>query len=88
MKGFLFKPEKILTLSDDIEWRKEWKDMPEFVLKDLTPFKSIKLNFASQEDMDNFAKLVNQTITPKTKSIWYPKAEILFDKDKLYIDES
>mgnify|MGYP001560415163 FL=1 len=88
MKGFLFTYEKPITILDDIEWRKEWQDMPEFKLQNLTAIRSIKINFASQEDIDEFAKLIKQTITNKTKSLWYPKAEILVDIDKIYIDKN
>ena len=88
MKGFLFTYEKPITILDDIEWRKEWQDMPEFKLQNLTAIRSIKINFASQEDIDEFAKLIKQTITNKTKSHWYPKAEILVDIDKIYIDKN
>jgi hypothetical protein len=50
--------------------------MPEFEHQDLKPWKTLAVHFASEEDMLAFSRLVGQTITPKTKSIWYPRAEI------------
>jgi hypothetical protein len=70
------------------EWEKEWKDMPEFSLKDLTPKQSIVVHFATDEDRKIFAKLVGQNITYKTQSIWYPAASITTYMDKGYFDES
>ena len=76
------------VLFEDLEWwRKEWQGMPEFVQEDLSPFKSIYVHFASVQDMLAFAKLVEQTITSQTQSVWYPRAEIETYSDKKYIDE-
>lgn len=63
---------------------KEWEGMPEFDQKDKTAYKQITVSFASEEDMRNFAALVGQTITEKTRSIWYPEAEIETYADKSY----
>ncbi len=65
----------------------EYQGMPEFEQEDLSPFKQLKINFASQKDIDTFAELIGQKITEKTRSIWYPKAEKL-SMDKVYVDES
>ena len=67
---------------------KEWEGMPEFNQKDLSAMKAIRVNFASQEDIDKFSKLVKQKITLKTRSIWYPKAEKIDMSSELYKDES
>jgi hypothetical protein len=53
----------------------EWEGMPEFENKDLSAFKSITVHFESQDELDNFAELVEQAITEKTRFIWYPKRE-------------
>ena len=68
-------------------WRKEWKDMPEFEMEDLSPEQSIIVHFETLEDRDNFSKLLDQTITSETKSIYYPKLEITRYVDKRYTDE-
>ena len=54
----------------------EWMGMPEYLQDDLTAYKQIVVNFASPEDMEAFSELVGQPVTPKTRSIWHPKAEI------------
>ena len=74
------------NIEDD--WEKEWKGMPEFVQEDKTSVKSIHVHFASYEDMEEFAKLIGQVISKKTRSIWFPKADIGHIADKRYVDES
>lgn len=75
-------------LKNDIE--KEWVNMPEFKMKDLDPVKQVIISFRSYEDMNKFAKLIDQPLTAKTQSVWYPKAEIDRAFDKIYTsrDES
>ena len=62
--------------------------MPEFKMEDLSPEQSIIVHFETLEDRDNFSKLLDQTITTETKSIYYPKLEITRYVDKRYTDES
>lgn len=70
-------------------WRGEWDGMPAFAQEDLMPWKSMIVNFVSPEDLQAFAKLVGQTLTPRTRSIWYPKDKIKRqDKNTRYVDES
>lgn len=69
-------------------WEEEWQGMPEFVQEDLSPFKTIMIHFESKEAVESFAELVDQTITVRTKSIWYPKAKIDRYINKRYVDES
>ena len=82
--------KKKLSLFDMDElqaWKKEWKDMPEFIQKDLTPIKSIVVHFESLEMMREFAELIKQKITPKTQSLWFPEAEIGRYANKRFIDD-
>lgn len=67
------------------DWERHWRGMPEFVQEDLEPFKSIQVHFSSPLDMEAFAKLVGQTITPRTRSVWFPEAEIMRYVDKQYV---
>lgn len=75
------------ALFDGEWWDEHWKDMPEFVQKDLTPLKSIYVHFETEADMHEFSKLVGQKLTLNTRSIWYPEAEIGRMVDKLFVDE-
>ena len=55
------------------DWRMHWKEMPEYEHDDAKPFKTVYVHFRNQEDYDEFAEKISQILTPKTKSIWYPK---------------
>lgn len=82
--------QETLFGSDDdftVAWP-EWKGMPEFLQEDLTAWKSIILNFESRADMDTFSNLIGQNLTTRTRSIWYPQAEIGHLVDKRYRDTS
>ncbi|MGH2362106.1 MAG: hypothetical protein ACRDGM_16390 [bacterium] len=64
----------------------EWEGMPEFNQQDLSPIKSIQVHFASWEDMEMFSDVVGQRLSRKTRSIWFPQAEIGRMVDKRFID--
>ena len=82
-QGFLFE-----QLADNAEWMEEWQDMPEFIQEDLTSCRAIKVHFKTEEDALAFGELIGQKITPKLKSLWFPKAKLRRYADKRYIDES
>ena len=58
---------------DTFNWENEWQDMPEFKQEDLTSFRKMVIHFRNQNDVDEFSKLINQKITPKQKSLWFPE---------------
>lgn len=58
-----------------IDPMKEWEGMPEFEQEDLSAFATIIVRFDSKENLDKFSEIIGQTITDKTKHIWYPKKE-------------
>jgi len=68
-------------------WEKEWRGMPEFVQKNLRPHRSIIVNFKNEEDFKAFSQLIDQRLTSKTDSVWFPKQRIRF-RTKAYYDES
>jgi len=70
------------------EWQTNWGGMPEFEHGNLLPYQSIQVHFESPEDRERFAKLVGQTITDRTQSIWHPEAEIDRMVTARYHDES
>jgi len=59
-------------MKNNEEWKKEWQDMPEFEMEDLSSFRKIVVHFRNQEDIDKFAELIGQKIT-KAPSLWYPE---------------
>ena len=69
-------------------WKEHWKEMPEFVMNDESPQRTLRVHFRNQDDVDEFAKLIGQKISPKTKSIWHPQAKNRIVSDKHYVDES
>jgi hypothetical protein len=66
----------------------EWKDMPEFVQERQDPYAKIIIRFETKEDLEEFAKLINQKLTQKTKSIWHPELQRGIHSAKRYVDES
>ena len=72
---------------EEFDWRKEWRGMPEFFQEDLTPYRVLNLRFRNEEDVQEFAKLVEQVITPKQKALWFPYAEFRRASHLRYVDE-
>ncbi len=68
-------------------WRAEWEGMPAWEQEDLSPWKSIAVHFEAPEDLARFAAAVGQPLTDRTRSIWYPKAEIERYVNKRFSDE-
>ena len=54
-------------------WQNHWQGMPEYEHEDQTPFRSLLVHFASQHELDEFLALVDQTVTERTKYLWYPE---------------
>ena len=65
-----------------------WKGMPEFIQEKQEPFKKLIVRFDSQEDVDKFADLIGQKITPKTKSIWFPAIVRGLNTGNRYVDQN
>lgn len=72
----------------DGEWKQEWIDMPEFEQENLAPYRTIYIHFRNDEDVEAFAKLIGQKITPKNKAYWFPKQKAKYSASKRYVDES
>jgi len=83
-----FRPYELGIVGDPDNPEDLWQGMPEFEQEDLTAFQTIKVHVASKGDREAFAELLGQTITDKTKSIWYPKAETRTFMDKRYVEQS
>lgn len=67
--------DDIIGKKDGEPWREHWVGMPEYVQEDNPPYMKIYMNFRNKEDYEAFAKLIDQNLTEKTKSIWYPKLD-------------
>jgi ParB-like chromosome segregation protein Spo0J len=63
----------------------EWKEMPEFKQDEKPPHREIIVRFSSEGDFIKFAKLIEQNLTEKTLSIWFPKQDQdQFNRDFVY----
>lgn len=68
-------------------WWGLWQGMPEFIQRDLEPWKSVTVHFENRAAMDAFARLIEQTITPDTRSVWHPQADVGRLANKRYVTE-
>jgi hypothetical protein len=78
----LFDKQKEFDIYD------EWEDMPEFLMEKQKPYKEIKIRFAAKCDYEKFAFMIEQNLTDKTKSIWYPKLDRTLKSGLEYKDEN
>lgn len=71
-------------------WKEEWKNMPEFIQEKQKPHAQIVFRFENEEDLQEFATLIGQKLTNKTKSAWYPFKSHFSDVKREWkdIDES
>jgi hypothetical protein len=67
---------------------KEWVGMPEFVNEEQHGCQKITLRFKTREDVEEFAKLINQKVSPTTKSLWYPKIDKKDLASTVYVNQS
>jgi len=72
----------------DESFRDEWVNMPEYVQEDLTPYRVINVRFKNENDVALFEKLMQQKITEKQKTLWFPFAEPRRASLFRYVDES
>ena len=80
--------KKTIENQKDISWKKEWEGMPEFVQEQQKPYAQIIVRFDNEEALQEFAGLIGQKLTNKTKSIWHPKLIRGLNANKRWIDES
>lgn len=78
--------KKIIDIPKD--WAQPWQGMPQYHIQDLQSFSSLIVHFANKKDREDFAKLVGQRITSKTKTIWFPTTEIFEASQYAYVDKN
>jgi len=86
LSSFFFEGElaQLLQQVPSFDPAAEWGGMPEFDIDDTTPMKQVVVSFASERDLELFARLVEQKITMDTKSIWFPAKHLESIRDKRY----
>lgn len=87
MKQNKNKQSKLFPELENNDWQEEWKEMPEYVQKNLIPYRKLIINFETKEDFEEFIKLLKleDVITDKTKYIWFPIQEKELPKNFGYI---
>lgn len=75
-------------IENEEEWKKEWQGMPEFIQGETDkPYAQIIFRFANEQDLKDFAKIIGQKLTNKTKSVWHPQIERGINANKIYVYE-
>lgn len=64
-----------------------WVGMPEFEQNDKKPYKTLYVHFRTKEDYQEFADIIGQKLTDKTKTIWHPKNEVTKNALMRWIEE-
>lgn len=82
------KQTLLFDTESDNNQKQHWVDMPEFIQDKKDPYAKIIVRFENEEALQEFAKIIGQKLTNKTKSIWHPfKSHWGLDK-KIWSDES
>lgn len=64
-----------------------WMGMPDFDQEDNNGCRQLIVHFETQADVENFASLVGQKLTDKTKYIWYPEHKRESTVNKAYVSD-
>lgn len=68
-------------------WKGEWQGMPEFIQEKQTEHAKIIFRFANEKDLQEFATIIGQKLTNKTKSAWHPQLVRGLNSNMRYTDE-
>ena len=77
----------ILSGQEDEKTPYDWDDMRECIQEENEAYAKITVRIRSEEDLQEFIKLMDQNITPKTKSIWYPALDRFRNSLLRWMDE-
>ena len=70
------KQEKLFVEKEiDYDIKYEWNNMPEFINENNDAHRKIIVSFQDEKSVNKFADLLDQRITDKTKSLWFPPKE-------------
>lgn len=56
----------------DPDWRESWWGMPEFSMQDASPQHRITINFLTQDDVAEFARVTGIPVTTRSDTAWFP----------------
>lgn len=71
-----------LNFNASPDWQKNWKGMPEYLQRDLKPWQTINVHFSCPEERQQFADLIGNNLSDRTKDMWFPpkQNQVLVDK--------
>lgn len=72
---WITKVQTSLSDTEQSELDDSWNGMPEFVQEKDGAYRKIIMSFKTEQDAQDFSKLINQRVTDKTKSLWFPAKE-------------
>ena len=72
MKKSKMSLANLFGIEDRKLWEKEWQNMPEFISEKRKDFAEITIRFRNKKDLKKFSRLIDQNLTERTKSIYYP----------------
>lgn len=70
------EPEQLALIDMPPAWSEQWKGMPGYDHEDLESWKRLIVHFRNRQDQQRFAELLGQRIGARTRSLWYPAADI------------
>lgn len=68
-------------------WEEHWEGMPEFKMENKGAYRQIIVNFETEAAVNEFAAIIEQRIRKTTRSIWFPKQEIMHQTDMEYVSD-
>lgn len=80
--------EQMTLLDVQNDWQRYWWDMPTFDVNDQRPVQQITVSFATDDDVQAFARLLDVTLTKKTSGLWWPKLQLAKPSEYVYDDET
>jgi len=88
-KTLNYQPENLFVMAGQEEEQTpyEWDDMPEFNQPSDESWKMINVRFRCEEDLLEFAQKIGQTVTKKTKALWYPALDKKANSLMRYVGE-
>lgn len=71
-------------VGSEVDYEAEWQGMPEFEQEDKTSFQSIHVHFKDAGEVREFGELIGQSLTDKTRSVWFSEREQMDDGAERY----
>ena len=78
-------PSSLFEIEPEVE---HWRGMPEFKQEDNGPHRQIIVSLEDEQAAKDFFKLIGQTDTGKTKSVWFPDRQTNHVSDLFWFGEA